>query len=163
MSLDVSLIESKLQCVAPPHLQGILRVVGGVSGRVAPIAGGNVRGQLARHRRNGNRPGVCLYGGDPPLRVPRRGVAVPRRHGRRRAPVRGPVLRRRRRVREAGDGVLRGPPGGLPDAAAGARLGREVDADVHEHHDAGGDVEGAEGGVQDVAELLAELEEREKS
>ena len=39
----------------------------------------------------------------------------------------------------------------------GALPGCKVDVDVDEHHDAGRQVERAEGGVEDVARLLAQL------
>ena len=37
---------------------------------------------------------------------------------------------------------------------------RKVDLDVDENHDGGGDVEGAEGRVHHVAEVLAQLQKR---
>lgn len=42
----------------------------------------------------------------------------------------------------------------FPYTASGASLRREVNAYVHEHHDARGYVEAAEGGVKDVADVL---------
>lgn len=138
-------------------------MVGSVRRDVAAVARRDVRRQLARDRRyrhHHRRPGVRLYRRDAPLAVPRRrapvrplGRAVPRRRRRRRP--------RRGGAREAGDGVMGRPPRRLPDAAARPRLRREVDADVDEDHDAGGDVEGAERRVQDVADLLAELERKQ--
>lgn len=58
---------------------------------------------------------------------------------------------------EAGDLVVGRPPGRLPDAPAGPGLRRVVYPDVHEHHDARGDIERAQGRVQHVAYLLAQL------
>lgn len=133
----------------------------GVRHPVTAVTRRNIRRQFARDRRNRHRPRMGLYGGNPPLGVPRWCVPVPRGH-RRCHLLRRPVSRCRRGVREAGDGVLGRPPRGLPNAATGARLCRIVDPDVDEHHDAGGDVEGAQGGVEDVAELLAELEIRKE-
>ena len=43
-------------------------------------------------------------------------------------------------------------------ALPGPLSGGEVDFDVDEDHDGGGDVEGAEGGVHHVAEVLAQLQ-----
>lgn len=46
----------------------------------------------------------------------------------------------------------------LSDASPRARLGGVVYPDVHEHHDTGRDEEGAECGVQHVADVLAQLQ-----
>ena len=49
----------------------------------------------------------------------------------------------------------------LSDASPCACLGGVVYPDVHEHHDAGRDEEGAECGVQHVADVFAQLQHTE--
>lgn len=130
-----------------PHLQRILLKVWCIRRHIPSITCRNIRRKFTRHRRNRHRSGVSLYGGDPPLRVSWWCVAIARRYCHPRRSFRSTILRCCRCIREAGDGVLGRPPRGLPNTTAGARLCRIVYPDVDEHHNAGRDVERAEGRV----------------
>lgn len=109
----------------------------------------DVAGEVARDDRYLHR--LVLDRGDVLHRRARRSLGVGRRRALREARL--PDVRRLRRHSGARTWLL-------PDAAARAGLRGEVYSYVHEDHDAGWDVEAAEGGIKNIADVLRQLKQR---